>query len=102
REPEQGASAPASREPEQSASASTSDTLEFPVLKHHVASRPSHADTAYQKLRLGMTLEDLETAIGIQAGDYDTEFMRFGIAGGPCGDKLCSKGLDWSSLPDAS
>jgi hypothetical protein len=57
---------------------------------------------AFGRIRLGMTQSEVETAIGMPPGDYDTKNFFKSLTSGPFGEYVSQSGLPDSSLPDAN
>jgi hypothetical protein len=54
----------------------------------------------YERVRLGMTAVEVETALGLPAGDYYTRHPRLGINSGPFVTVLSESGIPSDDLPD--
>jgi hypothetical protein len=56
----------------------------------------------YEQIRLRMTRDEVETAIGMPPGDYDTSQHFGGLTSGPFGDYVKKRGIPPDGLPNAA
>src|SRR5262249_42093750 len=72
-------------------------------VKPHSKDDVNHAGIAeYDRLRLGMTPAEVEAAIGLPPGYYDTTRPPMPMSMSPLGELVRSTGLPKESLPDAA